>query len=185
MIQKIKKMVLDLCKDQDWNWKEHIESVAHYAKLLSKKLGEDTEVLEIAALLHDIEKIKNPGKEEHHVKGAEEAGKILKDLDYPQEKIDQVKECILTHSSDENYPPKTTSQKILYCADALSHFDHFMTLARTAFKIKQLSIPEAKERILKKYKAAWKKVQLLPEAQKIAKPKYDAIKMVLGNISNP
>jgi len=148
-----------------------------YSKLLAKKLDADEEVCEIAAWLHDIRKLKGV-REKHHVFGADEAEEILKGSGYPSDKISMVKECILTHSSDENYPPKTLEAKIVASADALSHFDNFLALAHSSFKIKGLSISEGKESIIQKYKTCWAK--LIPEAKEIAQQKYEAIKLILG-----
>ena len=107
MINEIKEMILNLCKDQEWDWKSHVESVVKYSKILAKKLNADEEVCEISAWLHDIIKIRDDINELHHVNGSKEAVKILESYNYPNEKIQQVKNCILTHSSDENYTPKT------------------------------------------------------------------------------
>ena len=63
MMDKIKSMVLELCEGSDWEWKEHVEGVVKYSKLLAGKTGADAEVLELAAWLHDITKIKGAKKE--------------------------------------------------------------------------------------------------------------------------
>jgi uncharacterized protein len=178
MIEKIKSMVLELCKGQEWDWKAHIESVVKYSKLLAKKLNADEEICEISAWLHDIKKIKGE-HEKHHVKGSEEAVKILEGYNYPKEKIQQVKHCIITHSSDENYIPESIEAKIVASADALSHFDNLLALAHYTFVLKKESVEQCKENLLKKYGKSWKKL-LIPEAKEIAKPKYEAIKLILG-----
>lgn len=117
-------MVLELCKDKEWDWRSHIESVVRYSKLLSQKLNADEEICEISAWLHDIKKIKGE-RERHHVHGSEEASEILKGYAYPENRINMIKHCILTHSSDKNYMPESKEAKIVAFADALSHFDGF------------------------------------------------------------
>jgi len=178
MIEKIRSMVLELCKGKNWDWKVHMESVVKYSKILAKEVGADAEVLEIAAWLHDIKKLKGE-KKDHHIHGAEEAGEILKKLGYPKEKIAEVQYCILTHSSDELYPAETKEAKILASADALSHFDNFAALAYGFFGQKKLNIAEGRKALLEKYYSCWKKI--MPEARYLAKERYDAIRLILGD----
>jgi uncharacterized protein len=176
IIPKINKMLQDLYKGQKLNWKGHIESVVKYSKMLAKKTGADEEIVEIAALLHDIMKIKGQ-REGHHITGSEEAAKILKELGYPEDKIEKVKHCILTHSSDEKYLPMTKEAKAVASADALAHFDMFEDIAHSAYVKKGLDSEEARKFILGKYERSWKK--MMPEAREIAKKRYDAIKLIL------
>jgi len=179
MIEEIKSMILELCKDKEWDWKAHVESVVKYSKILAKKLNADEEVCELSAWLHDIIKIRDGKRDLHHVNGSEEAVKILEKYNYPQEKIQQVKHCIITHSSDENYIPESIEAKIVASADALSHFDNLLALAHYAFVLKKESVNQCRETLLKKYEKSWKKL-LIPEAKEIAKPKFEAIKLILG-----
>jgi uncharacterized protein len=178
IVEEIKSIILELCKDKDWEWKTHVESVVKYSKLLAKKLGADEEICEISAWLHDIKKIKGQ-KEKHHVHGSEEAAEILRKLHYPEDRIVRIKHCILTHSSDETYVPESVEAKIVASADALSHFDNMLSLAQYAFTAKKESVNQCRETLLKKYENSWDKL-LVPEAKEIAKPKYEAIKLVLG-----
>ena len=179
MIEEIKSMILELCKDKEWDWKSHIESVVKYSKLLAKKLDADEEICEISAWLHDIKKIKGE-KEKHHVHGSEEAAEILKRYNYPEDRIEKIKHCILTHSSDKNYMPESKEAQIVASADALSHFDNFLALAFVVYNLKNHSIEEGREWLIKKYETCWDKLELVPEAKEIAKEKYDAIKLILG-----
>lgn len=179
MIEKIKSDILKLCKNKDWNWRLHIESVVKYSKILAKKLEADVEICEISAWLHDIIKIRDNQRELHHVKGSEEAVKILNEYHYPQDKIEKIRHCILTHSSDKNYPPKSKEAKILASADALSHIDNFLALTYVVYYLKKCSVNEGKDWLIKKYKACNDKLELVPEAKKIAKQKYESIKMIL------
>jgi len=178
MIEEIKSLISSLCKGQEDVWQEHILLVVKYSKSLAKQLGADEEICEIAAWLHDIKKLKGE-KEEHHIRGSEEAGEILQKLGYPTDKIAKVKECILTHSSDERYPPLTLESKIVASADAMSHFDNLAGLAYVGFNMKRLNREEGRKWLIEKYGKSWKK--LMPEAKNIIKPKYDAIKILLGD----
>ncbi len=177
---EIKEYILKLCENKGWDWKSHILSVVKYSEILAKKLKADEEICEISAWLHDIIKIRDGQRDQHHVKGSEEAVKILEKYNYPEKKIEQIKHCIITHSSDENYIPKSTEAKILATADALSHFDNILALAHFAFTIKKESVNQCRETLLKKYKKSWNKLSI-PEAKEIAKLKYEAIKLILGD----
>lgn len=174
MNKQIKILILNLCKNQQWNWKKHIELVVKHSKALAKKLHADEEVCETAAWLHDIKKLRGE-KEEHHVHGAEEAREILQKLKYPNKKIQQITYCILTHSSDKKYLPKTKEAKIVRSADALAQFDDFLNFTPHAYKNREYE--EGRQWLIGKYKKNWNK--LMPEAKKIALPKYKMIKEML------
>jgi uncharacterized protein len=179
MINEIKKLVLDLCKNTNWDWENHLESVAYYSKILAKKLNADEEICELSAWLHDIIKIRGGKKDYHHIEGSLEAEKILEKYNYPKQKILKIKHCIITHSSDKKYVPESIEAKIVASADALSHFDNLLSLAYYAFVLKKESTNQCKETLLKKYENSWNKL-LIPEAKELAKPKYEAIKLILG-----
>jgi uncharacterized protein len=179
MIEEIKNIVLELCVGVEDDWQSHVESVVHYAKVLAKELGADEEVCEIAAWLHDIEKIRGH-KENHHVLGAQKAMAILRGLHCAEHKMQQIEHCILSHSSDKNYVPQTVEAKIVACADALSHFDNFSRLAYRAYRTKNLSLAGGRVWLQEKYKKSWDKLSMLPEARELARAKYDAIQLVLG-----
>ena len=129
MVAEIRNMILDLCKGKSWDWRPHIEGVVKYSKLLAKKLGADEEICEISAWLHDIIKLKDSEQAEHHIKGSEEAVRILNGYGYPKERIERIKHCILTHSSDRDNIPDSKEAKIVASADALSLLDNFLNLS--------------------------------------------------------
>ena len=101
---------------------EHIMRVHKLCLEIAKKeKGVDLEVLEIAALLHDIGRQKEnediTGKVDHAIEGAKMAEVILKELNFS--KIDAVKHCILAHRKRTNVTPNTIEAKILFDADKL------------------------------------------------------------------
>ncbi len=181
IIPEIKDMVLELCKDKKWDWRPHIEGVVKYSKLLAKKLGADEEICEISAWLHDIIKLKDSRQAEHHIKGSEEAVSILKKFNYPADRIEQVRHCVLTHSSDKVYIPESKEAKIIASADALSLLDNFLNLAYFVYNIKKYSVEEGRKELIRRYKSYFYKLDFVPEAKEIARPKYEAIKLILGN----
>ena len=88
-------------------------------KLAKHERNVDLDVLKTAALLHDIARSKESLEVDHAVLGAEISEKILKELGYPQEKIERVKHCILTHRFRSENRPETIEAKILSDADKL------------------------------------------------------------------
>ncbi|MCX6707254.1 MAG: HD domain-containing protein [Candidatus Woesearchaeota archaeon] len=174
-IPRIRQIILDLCKDKDWNWKGHIESVVKYSKILAKKTGADEDIAEIAAWLHDITRMTGD-PENHHISSPIEAEMILRELHYPQDKIDKVKHCINAHRGSKAIKRETIEAECVASADALSHFDNFNDLAYWTYK-KGLSAEEGRDVIMRKYERCWKK--MMPEARKMAKKRYDAIRLLL------
>ena len=79
----------------------------------------DLDILKMAALLHDIAEVKESERTCHAKLSAKMAQKILKNLDYPQDKIDKVVHCILAHRYRKGVKPKTKEAKILFDADKL------------------------------------------------------------------
>lgn len=176
MIDKIKKLVQEECKQDPWNWDHHIVSVVKYAKQLAKKLGADEEIVEVSAWLHDITRLKGD-PENHHISGQIEAEKILRELKYPQEKIDKVKHCIHAHRGSQSIKRETLEAECVASADAMSHFDNVPALLYVAFVKKQMDTEEGKKWVKNKLERSWNK--LIPEAKEIVLPKYEAVKLLL------
>ena len=74
--------------------------MVNYAEKLADELGGDKEVILIAAWLHDIGSIIY-GREDHHITSAKVAEDKLKELQYPAEKIELIKKCILNHRGSQ------------------------------------------------------------------------------------
>ena len=156
----------------------HIVPVHDYAVKLAGITGADMEVVELAAWLHDLTRIKI-GPEDHHRTGAEEAVKILKGLGFPDKTISHVRDCILTHRSVErDEPPKTIEAKIVATADAMAHYDTIPMLIVYKFG-KTGSLKEAIEWVLAKVNRGWESKMLIPEAREMVKDKYEAARLLL------
>jgi len=181
IVKNIEKLVQNECK-KPANifgyafWTHHILPVVKYAELLAKRLKADKEIVELAALLHDIGVIKGDRKN-HHISGMKEAEKILKKFNYPKEQNEQIKHCIYAHRASKSIERKTLEAKCIASADAMAHFDEIPQLFESAFIRFKLNPDEGKQWILKKLKRDWKK--LIPEARKLVKDKYKAIKLIL------
>jgi len=95
-------------------------------KLAKYEPNVDLDILKTAALLHDIARTKEDEEGragvfsvDHAVLGAEMSDKILRQLGYPEEKIERIKHCIAAHRFRGGNPPNTIEAKILSDADKL------------------------------------------------------------------
>lgn len=111
-------------KDEYNIYREHIQYVYKYVVLLSKDKNVDKEVLELSALLHDISMTDMTlDRSRHNEFGADIAERLLRENDYPEDKVQLVKKCILNHSKRRSDYRTTEEERILVDADGLSHFD--------------------------------------------------------------
>jgi len=178
-IAKIRKLVKERFEEKDWKY--HIVPVLKYAKKLAKVYKVDEELVELAALLHDIGRVKIENDEVHHIIGIPEAEKILKKFNYPEKIIKEVKHVIESHRLDQGPKPKTLVAKIIANADAMAHFD-----VLPIFFYWRGSRGENFEDILKfvdnKIEKDWQKKITFPEARKISKSKYEAVRLLLKSL---
>jgi uncharacterized protein len=102
---------------------DHIDRVYNLCLKLSESENVDLDVIKASALLHDIARVKedmdSTGKTDHAVLGSNMAEEILKKLKFPNDKIQHVKECILTHRYRTGNIPQTLEAEILFDADKL------------------------------------------------------------------
>ena len=175
MLKKIKALVKK--ETDESNWKYHIVPVVKYAKKLARLLKVNEEIVELAALLHDIGKVRHGGKG-HEKTGIPEAEKILKGLKCPEPAIEEVKHCIESHRGID-IPPKTKVAEIIANADAMAHFDILPVFFY--WRLKKTEFEDAFRWIYDKIEREWNKKLTLPEAKKMVEEKYHAIKLVLDS----
>jgi uncharacterized protein len=104
-----------------WGW-PHVVRVHHLCLRLADALNEgrvDTDVLEAAALLHDVAKHVQKRKPliDHGRIGAEMAERYLKKCGFERKKIDAVTHIIRSHTRSEE--PNSIEAKIFHDADFL------------------------------------------------------------------
>lgn len=127
-------------KDEYNIYKEHIQYVYKYVCLLFKDKNVDYEVLELSALLHDIAMTdKSLDRSRHNEYGSEIAEKLLRENNYPEDKVQLVKKCILNHSSKRAEYRTIEEERILVDADGLSHFDSINNLYNLAHNVMELN----------------------------------------------
>lgn len=178
MLNRVRELVKKEASEDDWKY--HFIPIVKYAKQLAKFQNANQEIVELAALLHDIGRIRHGGKN-HDITGIPEAEKILKRLNAPKMVIDEVKHCIQTHRGGKNFPPKTVIAKIIANADAMSHFDIFPKLFEIGIKRKKLSFEESLKGVEAKLDRDWNKKITIPKAKEMVKEKYQAIKLILDS----
>lgn len=127
-------------KDEYNIYREHIQYVYKYVCLLSKDKNVDHEVLELSALLHDIAMTdRTLDRSKHNEYGSEIAEQLLRENNYPEDKVQFVKKCILNHSSKRAEYRTTEEERILVNADGLSHFDSISNLYSLAHNVMELN----------------------------------------------
>jgi len=184
---QIRAIVEEACKKETnifgyGIWTYHIVYVVQYGKLLAEQLGADAEIVELAALLHDYASIKDEALyREHHLHSPLEAERILQELDYPEEKIHAVKQCIASHRASIDAERVTHEAVCLASADAMAHIDQVPSLLYLAFVRFGMSIDEGTAWVREKLARSWQK--LCPEAQTIMKDTYEAAQVLLHKAS--
>lgn len=158
---------------------EHIESVAKNAVELAKLHQADVEVCEIAGWLHDIASITDYKLyEKHHIYGAEMAEEILKSYNYPADKIELIKLCILNHRGSV-VKEKTTSEEVCVAdADAISHYDTVPSLLYLAFVQRKLNIADGVKFVKDKLERSYNKMS--QESKEYYKDKRAIVLSILG-----
>jgi len=119
-IKKEAKRYFDHAKgSHDW---DHTERVYNLCMHIGKEEEADTEVLQFAAILHDIGRAyqdQTNGRICHAEKGALLARELLEKHAMDEEKIDNIIHCIECHRFRGNRIPRSREAKVLYDADKL------------------------------------------------------------------
>ena len=176
MIEKITELVKKEAGEDDWKF--HIAIVVKYAKHLAQSENVDEELAELAALLHDIGRLRF-GPKDHEITGVVEAEKILKEFNYPEDVIEEVKYCVKVHRSDRNNIPKTKAAVIIRDADSLAHFDAVLYLIKVGLMKFDNNFGKAAVWVDEKIDRDWNKKIHLPESKKLGEEKYKAAKVLL------
>ena len=182
IIEQVRKFVESECKKPSSNYGYdpflyHFIPVVEYSEKLAGKLGAEKEIVIIAAWLHDIGSIIH-GRKDHHITSAKIAEEKLSEFGYTAEKIEKVRDCIISHRGSQQISPKTLEAKILIEADTLSAFNDITGLFQSALVYEKLSRKEAKDSVKKKLINKWKQLNL-DESREIIKSKYKAVMLLL------
>lgn len=99
---------------------DHVLRVMRSAEKLGAELGADLEILRAAALLHDAAGADpREDRASHENASAEFAKRALKEEGWPEDRIQAVEHCILSHRYRGKQTPETLEAQILFDADKL------------------------------------------------------------------
>jgi len=96
---------------------DHPERVLRLAKFICRKEGGDMEVVEAAALLHDIARANE--RRDHALEGAKMAKSYLEKIGFSESKIKNIVHCIAVHRFSRGKKAETKEAKIIQDADRL------------------------------------------------------------------
>jgi uncharacterized protein len=119
VVELIENLVRKLYPEDMVHGLDHVLRVRDIALKIAEAIPEpvDREVLEVAALLHDIGRVSRD--KDHAKRSAEIAYIILKLGCFPEDKVGKVVEAIQSHSFSEGVKPMSIEAKILSDADKL------------------------------------------------------------------
>jgi uncharacterized protein len=99
-------------------WEIHVPLTRKYAKLLAEKEKANTNIVDLAAILHDIGKDK--GRENHHKRSHGLAQTFLEKQDITEAVRELILLCILKHRTKYSGDPDPDEVKIIRSADILA-----------------------------------------------------------------
>lgn len=181
--EKIKEELIKRCNSYEaktgYNYYEyHIKYVVKNAIELANKYNADIEIVELGALLHDIAVPSEYGDiEEHHIYGEKIAEELLTKLNYPKEKTELVKKCVLNHRSSTKLNRESIEEQCVADADVMAHFDCIPDLFSLVYHDKNMNIKDGAEYVKKKLERDFDK--LSPMSKEILKDRYETIMKVL------
>lgn len=120
-IKKLEEKIKPYFEESGSHGFDHTKRVHNLALTIAKTEGVDIEVVEVAALMHDIARKKqetNYGRD-HAIEGAKMAKEILKSMNFPEEKIAAVCHAIEVHRFSKNLKANTKEAEIIQDADRL------------------------------------------------------------------
>ena len=177
MPEQIKSLMEDVCYhgpgpfDSSF-YEKHILVMAGIADTLAQIFHADREIVALAAYLHDISAIEDYASvSRHHILGGERAAEILLSLGYPAEKIDPIRQCILTHNSPLALGQGTLEEVCISNADAASQIMVPGYWLHYAYTAKKLSYEQGLAWYRNMIDSHWN--AMVEEAQAIAKEAYE------------
>jgi uncharacterized protein len=179
LIRELSQIVETACKSKNNKfgygiWSHHIKPMIEISRILSKKYNADEEIVLIATLLHDLAGISDSTHiEEHHIYGAIDAERILNKYEFPTNRIEMVKKCIINHRGSINNKKETIEEICVADADAISHIEEIASLFYVVYVEKNMGIDEGSTWIKAKISRDWNKMS--EKSKKLYKDKYETI----------
>ncbi len=161
-------------------WDHHIKIVYELSKKYADSYGADQEIVSLAALLHDIASVTDASfNQEHHVIGAKIAEELLLTEDYPKDKIEVIKKCILNHRGSRLVSKDSPEEICIDDADAMAHFYSIPSLFSMVYREKKLSIDEGSKFVMDKLDRSYNKMS--DKGKQLVKKQYESAKNIIKN----
>jgi uncharacterized protein len=146
----------------------HVDRVVKIATILAEKEQADIELVQAAALLHDVGRAVG---EPHNETGAKLANEILKtSTDYPQETIERIAKIVLRHPIAFRDSLETLEEKIVWDADKIDLLG-VIGITRVFHWLGKKPFETAVDTCFEELKPIYNLLNT-PSAQKIAKARY-------------
>jgi len=166
----------------DWLYTNHVLVVQKFAKEVAETHDGNSELSQVAALLHDIADVKmkreNP---DHELESLKIARDIMKECGYEPTEIDLlVDDAIKFHSCHGDERPKNKEGLVLATADALAHLKTDFYVFCVQALGKENSLDEIKDWVLKKIERDFNNKISFEDVKKSAEPDYQTIKTLFS-----
>lgn len=168
-VESFAKSCCDQYPDDPGLWNSHVQLVRLFALQLAEIEGVDPQIVEIAALLHDVGKYK--GKEEHHIWGYDLSKCFLETIDLPDRTKEVILEYVLKHRTRFSAEDNRIEVKVIQAADVLG------TLFNDAWQ-DHCRRTMSRDTIIKLYDKALRKIHLA-SARSIAEPQVAKLASLL------
>lgn len=184
LVNKMRDLIENVCCEGKGPFdilffEKHICVMAGIADTLAITLGADREIVAISAYLHDIAAVEDYASvARHHILGGERAAEILSAHGYPFDKIDAVRQCILTHSAPLQLHQSTVEEVCISNADAVSQVLMPGYWMHYAFSVKQFSYKQGLDWYREKIESHY--TGMVPEAKAIAEEAYHTERMLFN-----
>ena len=160
-------------------WDHHIKIVYELAKKYANEYGASLEIVALAALLHDIASVTDViYTEEHHIIGAQIAEELLLKENYPKEKIELIKICILNHRGSRLVEKNTPEEVCIADSDAMAHFYSVPSLLSMVYRERKLSIDDGCKFVMDKLDRSYNKMS--DKGKTLVRKKYSSAKDILN-----
>jgi hypothetical protein len=158
------------------NFEGHIMETVKWAAHLSSRYGGDSTVCLPGAYLHDIGRVAVCGKK-HDLTGYPLSYAIARISGYDPKKAGKIARTVLCHNAgSKDRSPKTTEEKIVAEADALSHFSGYQYLLAIRYSDHGKGLNAAKAWTLRKIEKSFASKIVVPGTRGLAKKLYEEAK---------
>ncbi len=184
-VKKLYKSSSDECM-RTWFFENHVEVVEKYAEEIAAKSGANKEIAVLAALFHDVARVRNIDKEPELMDESLNMSRdMMKQHGYSEQEIEQVKSAILPHSC-RGTAPETPEAKVLATADALAHLmtDFYFVLPFNGWLKAAKNFEGYRNWVLEKIERDFNRKIFFDEYKELVRKRYDAIKTIFNSRSD-